>query len=68
MYRTYDREIVSNPDNNIMTCEVFWEGVDNGCFSGYQGIGFWVKDDFTSYDRVFQTPQADATHVIWFNK
>ena len=36
-------------------------------FDSYDGIGFWVKDNFKSEDSVFSTPALDATHVVWYN-
>ena len=32
------------------------------------GFGYWVKDNMSSCDDVFETEQYDATQVIWFNK
>ena len=55
-------------DDDIYTAEMWQKYVDEGWFSTTDGSGYWVKDGLRSTDEVFNSPQLDATHVVWYNK
>ncbi len=68
MSNRYIRKVNPNTDEDIFTVDEWKEAINEGCFSTYDGCGYWVKDGLISNDEVFSTPVLDATHVVWYNK
>lgn len=66
MFRIYNEKL----DNygHLMTVSTWNECVKDGSFTSSDGFGYWVKNNKSSEDRVFETLRLDATHVIWYNK
>lgn len=54
--------------HNLFTVYEFNNMVNEGLLSDDDGTGYWVKNQFASTDKVFNTAQLDAEYVLWFNK
>lgn len=66
MARKYENKILGYGD--IMKADDFKKSVKQGYITEDDGSGYWAKDEKESEDNVFDNPQEDATHVIWYNK
>jgi hypothetical protein len=64
----YTGKLEHDCDTEIFTVENWEKAINDGCFSNFDGCGYWVKDNCESNDEVFSTPKLDATHVIWYSK
>lgn len=54
--------------DHLYTIEAWEEIINDGGIMDEDGFGYWVKDGYASRDKVFETTQLDATHVVWYNK
>lgn len=56
---------------DLMPLNEWWESVDCGCFTSWDGSGYFSNGTHHTYEgSVFERENipAGATHVLWFNK
>lgn len=64
----YTTKLDKDLDDDVYTIKEWNQALELGLITKYDGFGYWAKDDLKSRDKVFSTPQSDATHVVWYNK
>lgn len=56
-------------DDVVYSILEFFNLVDIGLFTKYDGNGYWSNGSKYSKNEVFNSPMpSNATHVVWFNK
>ena len=61
------------PKGDLMTLKEFRSCVRSGCFTDYDGIGFYANKEGTTHNEVelatvSRKVPEHITHVLWYNK